>query len=395
MTDTIPSEKLDPETLVLRAKPRRVVRIKRNLLIGVTAVGCVALVGLVWLGLGPSMLKPAAPAASDKDPEKHKAGLPDQVSALPKTYADVPQLGQPLPGDLGRPILEHQRTHGGVDGTAGVSADRGGGRQSPAETARTSGLFFATNDKVAPTVASNANDAVTALNRSLMALPTGATGAAPVGQAAKVAFIEGTVAGATVNPFAVQPPASPYMVMAGTVISASLVTGLNSDLPGLVLAQVTSDVHDSLTGRLTLIPAGTRLIGKYDSSLSFGQSRVLVVWQRLIWPDGRSLVIDNLPGADVAGFAGLSDKVDYHIASLLKGIGLSTLLGVTGELGRDTDDDLIEALRRSVQDTSNQAGQKIVSRQLDVQPTLAVRPGAAFRVIVQKDLDLSPIGEGL
>jgi type IV secretion system protein VirB10 len=395
MTEVTPPEKVDPETLVLRAKPRRVIRIKRNLLIGLVAVGCLALVGLVWLGLGPSLIKPGTPAASDKDPEKHKAGLPDQVTALPKTYADVPQLGQPLPGDLGRPILEHQRKHGVVDGTAGVSGDRGGARQSAVETARTSGLFFATNDKARPAVTSNGSDAVRALNRSLLTLPAVTSGQAPTGQAAKVAFLDGTGAGATVNPHAVQAPASPYMIMAGTVISASLLTGLNSDLPGLVLAQVTADVHDSATGRQVMIPAGTRLIGKYDSSVSFGQSRVLVVWQRLIWPDGRSLLIDNLPAADVEGFAGLSDKVDFHTASLLNGIGLSTLLGITGELGRDSDDDLIEALRRSAQETTNQAGQKIVSRQLDVQPTVTVRPGATLRVIVQKDLDLSSAGEGL
>lgn len=388
MTEVTPPEKVDPETLVLRAKPRRVIRIKRNLLIGLVAVGCLALVGLVWLGLAPSLIKPGAPTASDKDPEKHKAGLPDQVTALPKTYADVPQLGQPLPGDLGRPILEHERKHGAADAAAMAGSARSA-RASAAEAARTSGLFVVTTDKAASGAGSGVGEAVAGLDRSSMALPIATAGVAPLGQAAKVAFLDGAASGATLNPHTVQAPTSPYVVMAGTVISASLVTGLNSDLPGLVLAQVTADVHDSATGRQVMIPAGTRLIGKYDSSVSFGQSRVLVVWQRLIWPDGRSLVIDNLPATDVEGFAGLADRVDYHTASLLKGVGLSTLLGISGELGQNSDDDLVEAVRRSVQDTSNQAGQKIVSRQLDVQPTVTVRPGAVLRVIVQKDLNLS------
>jgi type IV secretion system protein VirB10 len=164
---------------------------------------------------------------------------------------------------------------------------------------------------------------------------------------------------------------------------------LNSDLPGTVLAQVTADVHDSLTGRRTLIPQGTRLIGKYDSTISFGQSRVLVIWQRLIWPDGRSLEIDNLPASGLDGFGGLKDGVSFHTMSLLQGIGLSTLMGVAGELGKDSDDDLVKAIREATQETANQAGQKIVSRKLDVQPTLTVRPGWPLRVIVQKDLIIS------
>jgi type IV secretion system protein VirB10 len=156
------------------------------------------MVGLVWLGLGPSLIKPGAPAASDKDPEKHKAGLPDQVTALPKTYADVPQLGQPLPGDLGRPILEHARKHGAVDAT-GMPGDGVPVRASAAVAARTSGLFFATADKEASGAGSGAGEAVSALDRSLMALAPAPEGAAPTGQAAKVAFLDGAASVATAN----------------------------------------------------------------------------------------------------------------------------------------------------------------------------------------------------
>lgn len=385
MIETEKVEKVDPETLVLRAKPRHVIRIKRNLLIGLAGVGCVVLVGLTWLGLAPSLIQPMAPSVDDKDPEKHKAGLPDQVAGLPKTYADVPQLGEPLPGDLGKPILEHRRLHGDVTMTEpGVPA-----RVTPSSPAtdRTSGLFFQTGS-TAPAerpVTSNPSFPVTD-NQSLMALATAPQASSL--SAAKTAFLETANRSAGVNPYGIRVPASPNIVMAGTVISAALITGLNSDLPGTVLAQVTSDVHD-LTGRVILIPQGTRLIGKYDSTVSFGQSRALIVWQRLIWPDGRSLDIDNVPASDVSGYAGLYDQVSFHTASLLKGIGLSTLLGLTGELGNDSDEDLVKALRQSIQQTANEAGQKIVSRQLDVQPTLTVRPGWPLRVIVQKDLSIT------
>src|SRR3546814_1463150 len=115
--------------------------------------------------------------------------------------------------------------------------------------------------------------------------------------------------------------------MAGSVIAASLITGINSDLPGLVTAQVTENVYDTVTGSALLIPQGARLIGAYDSVVAFGQSRALLVWQRIVMPDGSSIQIDNLPATDAAGYAGLGDEVDFHTWRLIKGVVLSTLLG--------------------------------------------------------------------
>ena len=382
MTEPEKTDKVDPETLVLRAKPRRVIRIKRNLLIGLAGGACVGLVGLTWLGLGSSLIRPVTPSVDDKDPEKHKVGLPDQVAGLPKTYADVPQLGEPLPGDLGKPILEHRRLHGDVR-LAEQGAPASVTPSSP-KADRTSGLFFPTGPTAPAERPVMSTPNLTAIdNQSLISLAN--LPQISLSSGAKTAFLETAKRSAGVNPYGMQVPASPNIVMAGTVISASLITGLNSDLPGTILAQVTSDVHD-LTGRVILIPQGARLIGIYDNTVSFGQSRALIVWQRLVWPDGRSLQIDDMPASDMSGYAGLYDKASFHTASLLKGIGLSTLLGLAGELGNDDDDDLVKALRQSVQRTANEAGQKIVSRHLDVQPTLTVRPGWPLRVIVQKDL---------
>jgi type IV secretion system protein VirB10 len=177
--------------------------------------------------------------------------------------------------------------------------------------------------------------------------------------------------------------------MAGTVISASLVTGLNSDLPGFVIAQVTEHVYDSVSGRFLLIPQGSRLIGKYDNIVAFGQERALVVWQRIILPDGSSIVIDNLPATDTGGYAGLADQVDLHTWKLLKGVALATVLGVGSERAfgsASTDSDLIRALQQSTQSTTNRAGQRLVERNLNVQPTITVRPGWPLRVLVHKDL---------
>ena len=161
---------------------------------------------------------------------------------------------------------------------------------------------------------------------------------------------------------------------------ASLITGIRSDLPGQITAQVTENVFDSPTGRFLLVPQGTRLIGVYDSQVAFGQSRVLLVWTRLIMPNGRSIVLERQPGADTAGYAGLEDEVDNHWGALFKAALLSTLLGVGSELGAGTGTGsnggvIIQALRRGSSDSLNQTGQKIVQRNLNIQPTLTIRPG--------------------
>ena len=157
---------------------------------------------------------------------------------------------------------------------------------------------------------------------------------------------------------------------------------------------MTQNVYDTVTGQYVLIPQGAKLIGRYDSVIAFGQSRALLVWSRIIYPDGASLMIDNMPASDVAGYAGLSDKVDFHTFRLLKGVVLSTLLGVGTELSfDDAENDIVEALRESAQGSANQAGQNIVQRNLDIPPTIKIRPGWPLRVIVHKDLVLRPYEE--
>lgn len=176
--------------------------------------------------------------------------------------------------------------------------------------------------------------------------------------------------------------------MAGSVIAASLMTGINSDLPGLVIAQVTENVHDTVTGNTLLIPQGSRLIGTYDSVVAFGQKRALLIWQRIVMPDGSSIEIDNLPATDTAG---LEDKVDFHTWQLIKGVALATLLGVGTELSfGENESDLVKAIRESTQQNVSQAGQLITEKNLNIQPTITVRPGWPLRVIVHKDLMLRP-----
>lgn len=196
-----------------------------------------------------------------------------------------------------------------------------------------------------------------------------------------------------VNPHALTALPSPYTLSAGSVISASLITRLRSDLPGLVTAQVTENTYDSTTGRILLVPQGSRLVGSYDSVVAFGQKRALIVWQRIIMPDGSSLRIDNVPAIDPSGYAGLADKVDFHTWQILKGVVLSTLLGVGSELALSGQSDLVQAIRMSTQDNVARAGDQITQRNLAIQPTITIRPGAPVWLVVHKDLVLAPAGE--
>ncbi len=209
----------------------------------------------------------------------------------------------------------------------------------------------------------------------------------------KAAFVSGTTRESSINSGRLAAPAGRNVLLAGSTIAAALITGLSSDLPGQVVAQVTEDVFDSATGRIRLIPQGTRLIGSYDARVTYGQSRALVVWTRLILPDGRSLDLDRLIGTDAGGQSGFADRVDNHTGKLLMAGLLSTLFGVGANAatsGGGDNNDIAYAIRESAGRAVESTGDKIVSRQLDVQPTITVRAGARVRVLVSRDLVLVP-----
>ena len=175
------------------------------------------------------------------------------------------------------------------------------------------------------------------------------------------------------------------------MIAAALVTGLKSDLPGPVIGQVSENVYDSVTGQTLLIPQGSQVIGKYDSAVAYGQERLLLIWTRLILPDGSSIVLDNLPATDPAGYAGLEDEIDYHTWRLIKGVMLSTVLGISSELAANSGDRssgnrIIIAARDSADSSANQVGQRLVQKEIALQPTLTVRPGWPLRIVVNRDL---------
>jgi type IV secretion system protein VirB10 len=207
----------------------------------------------------------------------------------------------------------------------------------------------------------------------------------------KLAFLNGAVDRQTVSSSSLEAPAGRNIVQAGAVIAAALITGIRSDLPGQITAQVTEPVYDSPTGKILLIPQGARLIGQYDAQVQFGQSRALLVWTRLIMPNGRSIVLERQPGADPQGYAGLSDQVDNHWGQLFKAAMLSTLLSVGTEAGTSSNENsLVQAIRQGASNSFAQTGSQVVGRSLNIQPTLTIRPGFPVRVIVTRDLVLEP-----
>jgi type IV secretion system protein VirB10 len=388
--------KVAPDTLALSARPQPVTRINRRVLIGVAAIGLMLISGLVLLALKPPSLrlseraelfnvdhKPLSdglaklPASYDGVRPATSADQATPPPAIPKrapTLAAHPET--PDQGWLAR--LASQAHESPVLFRLETKAAQPNERASLPEPDRSQPLL-------APSAARWPE------NASLLAaaeLDLADPGSEP---ARKLSFLKAEPEARIYNPHGLQRPASPYQLMAGTIIAASLLSGLNSDLPGFVIAQVTEHVWDSVAGRHLLIPQGSRLVGRYDNVVAFGQQRALVIWQRLLLPDGSSIVIDNLPATDSGGYAGLADAIDLHTWTLLKGVALATLLGVGSELAfAASDSDLVKALKQSTQSTGNRAGQRLIERNLTVQPTLRVRPGWPLRVIVHKDLVLKP-----
>ncbi|MCI0735278.1 MAG: TrbI/VirB10 family protein [Beijerinckiaceae bacterium] len=374
----------------LRPERPRVMRLSRKVLAGLAGAASLAVMGLLIFALAAN--KRSQESGQELFNTENKTA-PEGLGSLPKDYASlprsVPQLGPPLPGDLGRPILN---AHGAAPPAPGFEAEQRIAQES--EAARTSRLFSLTGTR-------ERRETESAGPASAAPAPPPAAfvqGQQPPFdpdwlqnmQDHKLAFLNGPADRRTVSSGQLIDPASSYVLQAGSILPAALITGIQSDLPGLITAQVTENVYDSPSGRFLLVPQGSKLIGSYDSQVSYGQSRVLLVWNRIVFPNGQSIVLERQPGADTEGYAGLADSVDYHWGNLLKTAALSTLLGIGAELGSSgSDSDLMRALRRGSQYSINQSGQQLVRRQINVQPTLTIRPGFPVRVIVNRDLVLA------
>lgn len=369
------------EPFRLAADPPRVMRLSRKALVIAGGAAGIAIGGALLYALRPTVHETPAnlyDAAANSRSET--------VTGAPKDYAAMPKLGPPLSGDLERPSILAQRDGESlpVPATGPVEPPPDAGQQArqraqqQREAARSSRLFGAATETSAPVPGSTGLAEPDVPSTA----PAGRTGfLAPRAEHAE-------------SPARIRTPTSPYILQAGSVIPAALITGIHSDLPGQITAQVTQNIFDSPTGRHLLIPQGARLIGAYDSEVAAGQSRVLLAWDRLILPGGRSIMLDRQPGADAAGMAGLADRTDHHWGRMLRAAFVSTLLGAGAELGSGRDDELVRAIREGAQDSFSQTGRRLVERELGIAPTIRIRPGFVFRVIVTRDLILEPMAAG-
>ena len=375
----------------LRAEPPRVTRLSRKVLAGLGLISSLSIGGALIYAL---QTRDGGGKSTELYSTENRATA-DGLAGLPKDYTG-PVLGPPLPGDLGRPILNAQNrgqpvpAPGVVTPTPGLSAEEQR-RLQEIEAARTGKLFASTETRNAASTATTVPSP--APMPDLTSLGFAPQPATPAAQDRQLAFLNQTPDKRTVAPDRVAAPASRNILQAGAVIPAALITGIRSDLPGQITAQVTENIYDSPTGRILLVPQGTRLIGQYDNGVGFGQRRVLLVWNRLILPNGRSIVLERQPGADAEGYAGLEDGVDYHWGELFKAAALSTLLSIGANTGSSSSEsDLVGAIRDGASDSIGQTGRQIVQRQLNIAPTLTIRPGFPVRVIVTRDLVLEPYG---
>lgn len=400
------------KSLELRGRIRPVTRINRRVLIAGAVIGLVGLFAALAVALDPP--KPAREALAEPLATRAGKRRPEMLQRLPASYetADPPRLGAPTTGDLGGTIISEERALGiepewDVDPPADFRPSqmeetiraRRIAEAKLEDAATKAGVFFELSARSAPAASpgsasdprSTASELLALAARSGVPAELAFRTEDPNLQSRKIDFAASTGNAHVTNPHELADPPSPYLVMTGTVIPAALLTGINSDLPGMVTAQVTQPVYDTVTGVHLLIPQGARLAGRYQSEISFGQERALLTWDRIIFPDGSSLRISE-PGTDASGAAGVSGKTDNHWRRVFAAAGLASLLSIGAEAGGSNDSDVERAVRRGFGDSVSRTGERVVERGLAVQPTIRVAPGTPVRVLVTRDLILRPYG---
>jgi type IV secretion system protein VirB10 len=392
-----PSAPSPEEAVHIRARPPQPKRLSRKVLFaGAGAIGLVVAFALLS-GLSE---RPDRRGARAEEAPASAPSTPEALRALPTRYdsatlaqraAESDEPRDMLWGDHGPPEGYEDRLEPPED--AYWAEPPPPQRYAAAAPARD--IEQAPNPASAPIFFSPRRDDA---RQMPVAAQVGETGQAIEGGGRREGFIARQQGSVDVLDSPYIPPRSPFELLAGAVIPAALVTALNSDLPGRVIAQVTAPVYDSVSGDHLLIPQGARLIGTYDSANVYGDNRLFLVWNRIIMPNGWSLQLTGMEATDPTGAAGLSDGTDNHLDRLGGAIGLSAVLSIlANEAEGDDGSGDRQSLTQSIGDAAAQeaarVGGRIIDRQLNVRPTLRVRPGAPMRVLVTRDIQLRPYRE--
>lgn len=417
-------DKLPPETAQVRHRPQPR-RLRKNVVVGLIA----ALTGVLMIALVLGITRNSISIATDQTTDVALASdssMPSFVKSGPQSYADVPptpelnqadanatnvvHLGPAMQGDLaaaGLPAPVASPFEEALTPTLGedqqrLAAEYQAALDAPVELAVNIELTTQRADRAdQPATEQPTNDQSLLGNLSTLGInntgaSTESTQAAYGHQSRKLAFLANSPNSSQTAPNVslLNPPLSPYELKAGSVIPCTLITGINSDLPGSITCQVRQNVFDTRSGNHLLIPQGTKILGEYDSQIVFGQNRLLAVWQRLLLPNGQSLDLQGMTGVDLAGYAGYADTVDNHWGRLVGSVILSSLFAVapsvavgnTNNFNQSIESEVARQLGSNIQ----QAGDQIVQREMSVQPTIQLRPGLAINVFVQTDLILTP-----
>lgn len=381
MTDTaqtVPAQ----EAVRLRDRPPSPKRLSRKVLLaGAGTIGAVIVIALIT-GLSPRSRAATSSAGSAPPPA---TALPEGLSQLPARYETAALTPPPReedepydwlwgpdgpPEDLYTGEQELTLPEGSGWDTPEPQSQADTSQQAAVTSPRPVELFFTRRDLPIVRPAISTED-----------MPVTHPPAITPGQS----YLTATPA---------PPPGPPYLLQAGSLIPAALLTAVNSDLPGRVIAQVSGPVHDSVTGDHLLIPQGARLIGTYSSQNSYGDTRVFLSWDRLLMPDGSSLDLPQMAATDGAGAAGLQARVNNHLGRLGGAIAISAVLSILANEAEDTSDG---RFTRSLGDAAAQeaarTGGRIVGRELNLRPTLRVPAGAPVRVLVTDDILLNPYTE--
>ena len=403
------------EALTGSAKPPGVKRFNRKAIAAIAVIAGAVITLAFWVGLQQAKPKPPEPVATTAKPP-----MPNStVTSLPGGYEEMaPQLGAPRPGDLGA-----------VNAGTGVIVDPNApARQlTPLEQyaqqmaldqlrnedrARSATVSFANaggNDgSLGSQTSAGASDSAQALQTRLLELAQRGGGAAPGAlpvsanltarddanrQDEKTEFADRARDSDFQLHARLERPRSPYTLFAGTILPCVMTQGINSDLPGQIGCMISQNVYDTVTGRHLLLPQGTKVIGTYDSRIAYGQSRVLVVWTRLLRPDGSTLSLDGMPGIDLSGYAGLTGHVNNHYLRLLAGVVLGSVLGASAQIAVGANSQNPSFAQLAIQGAGqniNEAGQQITRKNLNIQPTIEVPPGGRLNIFATKDLILPP-----
>jgi type IV secretion system protein VirB10 len=413
-----PEHYYDPQGRVEALNGRTVLptvkRFNRKTVVVLAALG--ALVTIAALGTALSR-KPLVKKATESQAQSAAAvpTLTDAVNTLPGDYRSVartradgsdgiPKLGAPLPGDIG---AFAPQAGGGRQGAARqltpyeqALAEERLEELKRAAKAREGGFGFSGGAGVVAVAAASEGGAQSVAG----SVERGLTSYAQAGlqqslasrdtdnrQDDKTSFAERGHKGSWLLREGVQTPLSPFTIFAGAVLPGVMITGINSDLPGQIEGQVSQNVYDTVTGKHLLIPQGTKVLGTYDSRITYGQSRVLVVWTRIIRPDGSNIDLEGMPGVDMSGYAGETGKVDRHLLRLLSAVLLGSVIQAGTAAGTSyTNPSFADLARQGAGQGVNEATQQIVRKELNIQPTITIAPGTRFNVFTTKDIILPP-----